>query len=70
LSRREKVNSSFVDLCPFRVNFQEIADDFWGSDLRNLHGKRFVETARKLGVEEVGPEFDEAFRKIVAHPKK
>ncbi len=27
--------------------------------------ERFVETARKLGVEEVGPAFDEAFRKIV-----
>jgi hypothetical protein len=27
--------------------------------------ERFVETARKLGVEEVGPEFDDAFKKIV-----
>jgi hypothetical protein len=27
--------------------------------------ERFVETARKLGAEEVGPAFDEAFRKIV-----
>jgi hypothetical protein len=27
--------------------------------------ERFVETARKLGVEEVGPAFDDAFRRIV-----
>lgn len=27
--------------------------------------ERFVETARKLGAEEVGPTFDEAFDKIV-----
>ena len=27
--------------------------------------ERFVETARKLGVEEVGAAFDEAFEKIV-----
>ncbi len=27
--------------------------------------ERFVETARKLGVEEVGPAFDETFKKIV-----
>jgi hypothetical protein len=27
--------------------------------------ERFVETARRLGVEEVGPAFDEAFKKIV-----
>lgn len=27
--------------------------------------ERFVETARRLGVEEVGQEFDEAFERIV-----
>jgi hypothetical protein len=31
--------------------------------------ERFVETARKLGVEEVGPTFDDALRKI-ATPKR
>jgi len=30
--------------------------------------ERFVETARKLGVEEVGPEFDDTVRKIVRVP--
>jgi hypothetical protein len=28
--------------------------------------KRFVDAARPLGIEEVGPEFDEALRKIAA----
>ena len=27
--------------------------------------ERFVETARKLGVEEVGQEFDDAFKQII-----
>jgi hypothetical protein len=27
--------------------------------------ERFVETSRKLGVEEVGPEFEDAFRRII-----
>jgi hypothetical protein len=32
--------------------------------------ERFIETARKLGVEETGEAFDRAFKKITSNPRQ